>query len=63
MSREVESFESCSAWEGANGLPGLRKSLAEGPGGLGESIQTNYKINFLEHSFQRFSQHFSSTSH
>ena len=22
MSREVESFESCSAWEGANGLPG-----------------------------------------
>ena len=45
---------------GAIDLPRGRKGL---PGGseVGENIQINYKMNYIQVSFQRFSQHFKST--
>ena len=44
----------------SNDLPWGRKNLRGSPG-MGETIQINYKINFIQHSCQRFSLHFKST--
>ena len=56
------SFGSCPAWERANDIPWERR-VCLGEQGWGETIQINYKINFIQDSCQRFSLHLKCTFH
>ena len=47
---------------GVSDLPWRSKSLAVEPE-VRETTQINYKMNFIQDSFQRFSQHLHSTFH
>ena len=62
VSRGGESFESWFTWEGQMTYLGserlcLGNWMAEG------NCKINYKMNFIQHSFQRFPQYFKNTSH
>ena len=49
---------------GANDLSRGRKALPGGPEVVGNyTVQINYKMNFIQDSFQRFSLDFKSTFH
>ena len=57
MYKEGGAFEVVLPGKRANQLPQGRKSLP-GRTRVEETIQINYKINFIQESFQRFSLHF-----
>ena len=61
--RDRGSFGSCSAWEGCTWLSLGKQGFAWGTRRRWETIQINYKMNFIQNSCQRFALHFKSTFH
>ena len=57
------SFRSYSAWEGGQMTYLGEGRVCLGDQGYGETIQTDYRMNFIQGCCQRFSLHFNSTLH
>ena len=57
------SFRGYSAWEGGQMTYLGEGRVCLGDQGYGETIQTDYRMNFIQGCCQRFSPHFKSTLH